>query len=47
MYGDFASFCFGFHRGLVIPKSNFKFRGGGPNVLEMAFLAMNQVDNIR
>ena len=47
VYGDFASFFICFHRGFVIPKSNFKFRCGGADVLEIALLAMNQIDHIR
>ena len=47
VYGDFASFFVRFHRGFVIPKSNLKFRGGGADILEVAFLAVNQINHIR
>ena len=31
----------------VIPKSNFKFSNVGFNILKIAFLTMNQINNIR
>ena len=47
MYGYFASFFVCFHGGFVVSKSNFKFRCGGADILEIAFLAMNQINHIR
>ena len=38
-------FCF--HRRFVIPKSKFIFCSGGADVLEIAFLAMNQIDHFQ
>ena len=35
MYSDFASFLVCFHGGFMISKSNFKFRGGWTDILEM------------
>jgi len=46
MYSDFASFLVCFHGGFMISKSNFKFCGGLTDILEIAFLAMNQVHHI-
>lgn len=46
VYGDFASFFVCFHRRFVISKSNFKFRCGRADILDIAFLAMNQIDHI-
>ena len=47
VYGDFASFFVCFPGGFLISKCNFKFRSGRADMLEIAFLAMNQVDHIR
>ena len=47
MYCYFASFFVCFHGGFVVSKSIFKFRCGGADILEIAFLAMNQINHIR
>ena len=46
LYGNFASFFVCFHGWFVISKSNFKFHCGRADVLEIAFLAMNQINHI-
>ena len=46
MYDDFASFFVHFHRGFLIPGSNLQFRSGGADILEVAFLAINQINHI-
>ena len=37
---------FGDHRRLVVAETNFKFMTSGTNILHIAFLSRNQVDDI-
>ena len=46
VYGDLAGFLDCFHSWFVILKFNFKFRSGGSNIPEFAFIAMNQINNM-
>ena len=46
MSSNFTSKFFSDHRGLVIAETNFKFISCGTDILRIAFLARNQVDDI-
>ena len=46
MTGNFTSTFFGDHRRLVVAETNFKFITSGNNILHIAFLTRNQVDDI-
>jgi len=46
MNSNFTSTFFGDHRRLVVAETNFKFVTCGTNILHIAFLARNQVDDI-
>ena len=46
MNSNFTSTFFGDRRRLVVAETNFKFVTCGPNILHIAFLKRNQVDDI-
>ena len=46
MNGNFTSTFFSDHGRLVVAKANFKFITSGTNILHVALLTRNQVDDI-